>query len=184
MEGGCDVFLILFNSIVVMILVVECVCEMGKLVVVFDCGVNMDCFVMFIYLIGGFVWGIDMVEFLIDNFEEGDKVVVLCIFFGVDVLEYCWVGVEKLFEEVGIEVVDYFIGVDFMEIKSIISDEFVKGDVDGIWMDVGDGVVVVIEVFEDVGVDYFVMIGEDEMSFFCKWKDIGFMGFVFVYFNF
>nr|WP_314843991.1 substrate-binding domain-containing protein [uncultured Microbacterium sp.] len=183
-EGNCDVFLISPNSTAAMTPAVERACETGKPVIVFDRGVNTDCPVTFIHPIGGFAWGIDTAEFLIDNLEEGDKVVALRILPGVDVLEHRWAGAEKLFDEAGIEAVDYFTGADPAEIKSIISDELAKGDVAGIWMDAGDGAVAAIEAFEDAGADYPVMTGEDEMSFLRKWKDTGLTGLAPVYSNF
>ncbi|MEW2459948.1 substrate-binding domain-containing protein [Microbacterium sp. NPDC047426] len=183
-EGNCDVFLISPNSTAAMTPAVDRACETGKPVVVFDRGVNTDCPVTFIHPIGGFAWGIDTAEFLIDNLEKGDKVVALRILPGVDVLEHRWAGAEKLFDEAGIEAVDYFTGADPAEIKSIISDELAKGDVDGIWMDAGDGAVAAIEAFEDAGADYPVMTGEDEMSFLRKWKDTGLTGLAPVYSNF
>ncbi|MGM1016898.1 MAG: substrate-binding domain-containing protein [Actinomycetota bacterium] len=183
-EGECDVFLISPNSTAAMTPAVERACETGKPVVVFDRGVNTDCPVTFIHPIGGFAWGIDTAEFLIDNLEEGSKVVALRILPGVDVLEHRWAGAEKLFDEAGIEAVDYFTGADPAEIKSIIADELATGDVHGIWMDAGDGAVAAIEAFEDAGVDYPVMTGEDEMSFLRKWKDTGLTGLAPVYSNF
>ncbi len=183
-EGNCDVFLISPNSTAAMTPAVERACETGKPVIVFDRGVNTDCPVTFIHPIGGFAWGIDTAEFLIDNLEEGDKVVALRILPGVDVLEHRWAGAKKLFDEAGIDAVDYFTGADPAEIKSIISDELAKGDVDGIWMDAGDGAVAAIEAFEDAGADYPVMTGEDEMSFLRKWKETGLTGLAPVYSNF
>lgn len=183
-EGNCDVFLISPNSTAAMTPAVERACETGKPVIVFDRGVNTDCYVSFIHPIGGFAWGIDTAEFLIDNLEEGDKVVALRILPGVDVLEHRWAAAEKLFDEAGIEAVDYFTGADPAEIKSIISDELAKGDVQGVWMDAGDGAVAAIEAFEDAGADYPVMTGEDEMSFLRKWKDTGLTGLAPVYSNF
>ena len=144
-EGDCDVFLISPNSTAAMTPAVERACETGKPVIVFDRGVDTDCPVTFIHPIGGFAWGIDTAEFLIDNLEEGDKVVALRILPGVDVLEHRWAAAEKLFDEAGIEAVDYFTGADPAEIKSIISDELAKGDVQGVWMDAGDGAVAAIE---------------------------------------
>ena len=102
----------------------------------------------------------------------------------VDVLEQRWAAAEKLFDEAGIEAVDYFTGADPTEIKKIISDELAKGDVQGVWMDAGDGGVAAIEAFEDAGVDYPVMTGEDEMSFLRKWEDTGLTGLAPVYSNF
>jgi ribose transport system substrate-binding protein len=183
-EGNCDVFIISPNSTAAMTPAVERACETGKPVVVFDRGVETDCPTTFIHPIGGFAWGIDTAEFLIDELEEGDKVVALRILPGVDVLEQRWAAAEKLFDEAGIEAVDYFTGADPTEIKKIISDELAKGDVQGVWMDAGDGAVAAIEAFEDAGVDYPVMTGEDEMSFLRKWKETGLTGLAPVYSNF
>ncbi|MGI9823106.1 substrate-binding domain-containing protein [Agromyces sp. Marseille-Q5079] len=183
-EGNCDIFIISPNSTAAMTPAVERACDTGKPVVVFDRGVQTDCPVTFIHPIGGFAWGIDTAEFLIDELDEGDKVVALRILPGVDVLEQRWAAAEKLFDEAGIEAVDYFTGADPAEIKKIISDELAKGDVQGVWMDAGDGAVAAIEAFEDAGVDYPVMTGEDEMSFLRKWKDTGLTGLAPVYSNF
>src|SRR5690349_636594 len=183
-EGNCDAFIISPNSTAAMTDAVERACETGKPVVVFDRGVETDCATTFIHPIGGFAWGIDTAEFLIDNLEEGDKVVALRILPGVDVLEQRWAGAEKLFEENGIEAVDYFTGADPTEIKKIITDELGKGDVQGVWMDAGDGAVAAIEAFEDFGADYPVMTGEDEMTFLRKWEETGLTGLAPVYSNF
>ncbi|NYG22279.1 ribose transport system substrate-binding protein [Agromyces hippuratus] len=183
-EGNCDVFLISPNSTAAMTPAVERACDTGKPVVVFDRGVQTDCPVTFIHPIGGFAWGIDTAEFLIEELEPGSKVVALRILPGVDVLEQRWAAAEKLFGENDIEAVDYFTGADPAEIKKIISDELAKGDVDGIWMDAGDGAVAAIEAFEDAGADYPVMTGEDEMSFLRKWKETGLTGLAPVYSNF
>lgn len=183
-EGNCDIYLISPNSTAAMTPAVERACDTGKPVVVFDRGVQTDCPVTFIHPIGGFAWGIDTAEFLIEELEPGSKVVALRILPGVDVLEQRWAAAEKLFSENDIEAVDYFTGADPTEIKKIISDELAKGDVDGIWMDAGDGAVAAIEAFEDAGVDYPVMTGEDEMSFLRKWKETGLTGLAPVYSNF
>lgn len=183
-EGGCDVFIISPNSTAALTPAVERACETGKPVIVFDRGVQTDCATTFIHPIGGYAWGIDTAEFLSENLEEGDKVVALRILPGVDVLETRWEAAKRIFEENGIEAVDYFTGADPTEIKKIISDELVQGDVNGIWMDAGDGAVAAIEAFEDAGVDYPVMTGEDEMSFLRKWEETGLTGLAPVYSNF
>lgn len=183
-EGNCDAFIISPNSTAAMTPAVERACETGKPVVVFDRGVETDCATTFIHPIGGYAWGIDTAEFLVDNLSEGDKVVALRILPGVDVLEHRWAAAEKIFSENGIEAADYFTGADPTEIKKIISDELAKGDVKGVWMDAGDGAVAAIEAFEDAGVDYPVMTGEDEMSFLRKWEDTGLTGLAPVYSNF
>ncbi|WP_222130643.1 substrate-binding domain-containing protein [Nocardioides deserti] len=183
-EGNCDVFVISPNSTAAMTPAVERACETGKPVIVFDRGVETDCYTTFIHPIGGYAWGIDTANFLVENLEEGDKVVALRILPGVDVLETRWGAAKKIFEENGIEAVDYFTGADPTKIKGIITDELTKGDVAGVWMDAGDGAVAAIEAFEDQGVDYPVMTGEDEMSFLRKWEETGLTGLAPVYSNF
>ena len=183
-DGNCDVFIISPNSTAAMTPAVERACDTGKPVIVFDRGVQTDCPTTFIHPIGGYAWGIDTAEFLIDNLEEGDKVVALRILPGVDVLETRWAAAKKLFDEAGIEAVDYFTGADPAKIKGILTDELTKGDVQGVWMDAGDGAVAAIEAYEDLGLDYPVMTGEDEMSFLRKWEETGLTGLAPVYSNF
>ncbi|WP_247829296.1 substrate-binding domain-containing protein [Arthrobacter antioxidans] len=183
-DGDCDAFIISPNSTAAMTPAVERACETGKPVVVFDRGVQTDCAVTFIHPIGGFAWGIDTAEFLSERLGEGDKVVALRILPGVDVLEQRWAAAERIFEENGIEAVDYFTGADPVEIKSIIADELATGDVQGVWMDAGDGAVAAIEAFEDAGADLPVMTGEDEMSFLRKWDETGIDALAPVYSNF
>lgn len=183
-EGQCDAFVISPSSTAALTPAVDRACDTGKPVVVFDRGVETDCATTYIHPIGGYAWGIDTAEFLVDNLQEGDKVVALRILPGVDVLEHRWAAAEKIFDENGIDAVDYFTGADPTEIKKIISDELAKGDVQGVWMDAGDGAVAAIEAFEDAGVDYPVMTGEDEMSFLRKWEETELTGLAAVYSNF
>lgn len=183
-EGNCDVFIISPNSTAALTPAVERACDTGKPVIVFDRGVETDCPTTFIHPIGGYAWGIDTAEFLVDNLEEGDKVVALRILPGVDVLETRWAAAKKIFDENGIDAVDYFTGADPTKIKGIITDELTKGGVDGVWMDAGDGAVAAIEAFEDQGLDYPVMTGEDEMSFLRKWEETELNGLAPVYSNF
>ncbi|WP_207769173.1 substrate-binding domain-containing protein [Nocardioides currus] len=183
-EGNCDAFIISPNSTAAMTPGVERACDTGKPVVVFDRGVETDCATTFIHPIGGYAWGIDTANFLSENLEEGDKVIALRILPGVDVLETRWAAAEKIFEENAIDAEDFFTGADPTEIKKIITDALNQGEVKGVWMDAGDGAVAAIEAFEDAGVDYPVMTGEDEMSFLRKWEDTGLTGLAPVYSNF
>lgn len=183
-EGNCDVFIISPNSTAALTPAVERACDTGKPVIVFDRGVETDCATTFIHPIGGYAWGIATANFLVDNLEDGDRVIALRILPGVDVLETRWAAAEKIFEENGIEAEDHFTGADPAEIKKIITDALVQGDVDGVWMDAGDGAVAAIEAFEDQGVDYPVMTGEDEMSFLRAWEETGLTGLAPVYSNF
>jgi ribose transport system substrate-binding protein len=183
-EGNCDAFIISPNSTAALTPAVERACETGKPVVVFDRGVETDCATTFIHPIGGYAWGIATADFLVENLEEGDKVIALRILPGVDVLETRWAAAKKIFDENGIETVDYFTEANPEKIKSIVTDEINKGEVQGIWMDAGDGSVAALEAFEDAGMDYPVITGEDEMSFLRKWEETGLNGLAPVYSNF
>lgn len=170
-QGDCDVYIISPNSTAALTPAVERACETGRPVIVFDRGVDTDCATSFIHPIGGYAWGIDTAEFLIDNLDEGSNIVALRILPGVDVLEHRWAAAEKLLTEAGMNVEDHFTGADPTEIKSIITDALTAGDVDGIWMDAGDGAVAAIEAFEDAGAELPVITGEDEMSFLRAWQE-------------
>lgn len=183
-EGNCDAFVISPNSTAAMTPAVERACETGKPVVVFDRGVETDCATTFIHPIGGYAWGLDTAEFLSENLEEGDRVIALRILPGVDVLETRWAAAEQVFSENGIEAEDFFTEADPTRIKQIVTDAINSGEVDGIWMDAGDGAVAAVEAFEDAGVDYPVMTGEDEMSFLRKWEETGMTALAPVYSNF
>ena len=183
-EGKCDAFVISPNSTAAMTPAVERACDTGKPVIVFDRGVETDCATSFIHPIGGYAWGIDTANFISENLEKGDKVVALRILPGVDVLETRWAAAQKIFEEKGIEAKDFFTEADPTKIKGIISDELTSGEVNGVWMDAGDGAVAAIEAFEDAGADYPVMTGEDEMSFLRKWEETKLNGLAPVYSNF
>ncbi len=183
-EGNCDAFIISPNSTAALTPAVDRAADTGKPVVVFDRGVLTDSPTTFIHPIGGFAWGIDTAEFIIDNVEPGSRVIALRILPGVDVLEQRWAAAKKLFSEAGLSAQDYFTGADPVEIKKIVADELAKGDVAAIWADAGDGVVAAIEAFEDAGKPYPVVTGEDQLDFLRKWKDTGLTGLGPVYSNF
>src|SRR5690606_8088325 len=101
-EGNCDIYIISPNSTAALTPAVERACETGRPVIVFDRGVETDCPTTFIHPIGGYAWGIDTAEFLIDHLNEGDKVVALRILPGVDVLEHRWAAANRLCAEAAI----------------------------------------------------------------------------------
>jgi ribose transport system substrate-binding protein len=175
-EGNCDVFLISPNSTAAMTPAVERACETGKPVVVFDRGVQTDCMTTFVHPVGGFGFGVDSATFVADNLEAGDKVVALRILPGVDVLEQRWAAAERIFADAGIEATDYITEGDPARIKQVISDELARGDVQGVWMDAGDGGIAAIEAFEDAGKPLPVITGEDQIGFLKKWRDSGVVG--------
>ncbi|GAB1511705.1 substrate-binding domain-containing protein [Actinophytocola sp. KF-1] len=183
--GDCNAIIISPSTTATLTPAVEAACESGVPVIVFDRGVNTDCMVTFIHPIGGYAYGADAAEFLVDKLEPGSKVLALRILPGVDVLEHRWAAAQKIFGDSDLEVLgDEFTGGDGAKIKDIVTQYLQRGDVDGIWMDAGDGAVAAVEAFEDAGKDYPVMAGEDELSFMRKWKDTGMTAIAPVYSNF
>jgi ribose transport system substrate-binding protein len=182
---ACNAIIISPSTTATLTPAVEAACESGVPVIVFDRGVNSDCMVTFIHPIGGYAFGADAAEFLVDKLEPGSKVLALRILPGVDVLEHRWAAAQEIFGKSDLEILgDEFTGGDGAKIKDIVTQYLQRGDVDGIWMDAGDGAVAAIEAFEDAGKDYPVMSGEDELSFMRKWKDTGMTAVAPVYSNF
>jgi ribose transport system substrate-binding protein len=183
--GDCNAIIISPSTTATLTPAVEAACESGVPVIVFDRGVNTDCMVTFIHPIGGYAYGADAAEFLVEKLEPGSKVLALRILPGVDVLEHRWAAAQQIFGDSDLEVLgDEFTGGDGAKIKDIVTQYLQRGDVDGIWMDAGDGAVAAVEAFEDAGKDYPVMAGEDELSFMRKWKDTGMTAIAPVYSNF
>jgi ribose transport system substrate-binding protein len=183
--GDCNAIIISPSTTATLTPAVEAACKSGVPVIVFDRGVNTDCMVTFIHPIGGYAYGADAAEFLVDKLEPGSKVLALRILPGVDVLENRWAAAQEIFGGSDLELLgNEFTGGDGAQIKDIVTQYLQRGDVDGIWMDAGDGAVAAIEAFEDAGKDYPVMAGEDELSFMRKWKDTGMTAIAPVYSNF
>jgi ribose transport system substrate-binding protein len=169
----CDALIVSPNTTATLTPVVEKACEADIPVIVFDRGVTTDCPVTFIHPIGGYKFGADAANFLVDEVPEGGKVLALRILPGVDVLETRWAGAKEIFDEAGLDVV----GVEFTEgdranTKSIVSDYLQReGQIDGIWMDAGATSVAAIEAFEDAGLDVPPITGEDQQDFLTKWDE-------------
>lgn len=173
-DGDCGAIVISPSTTATLTPAVEEACASGVPVIVFDRGVNTDCAVTFIHPIGGYAYGAAGANFLVENLEPGSKVLALRILPGVDVLEHRWGAANDIFAGSDLEVV----GVEFTEgdaanIKDIVTQYLQRGEVDGIWMDAGDGAVAAVEAFEDMGMDYPVMVGEDELGFMRKWDETG-----------
>ncbi|TDD70049.1 ABC transporter substrate-binding protein [Jiangella aurantiaca] len=183
--GDCNAIIISPSTTATLTPAVEAACASGVPVIVFDRGVNTDCMVTFIHPIGGYAYGADGAEFLAENLEPGSTVLALRILPGVDVLENRWAAAQEIFADSELEVLgDEFTGGDGAEIKNIVTQYLQRGEVDGIWMDAGDGAVAAVEAFEDTGNDYPVMVGEDELSFLRKWQETGMTAIAPVYSNF
>jgi len=184
-DGDCDAIIISPSTTSTLTPAVQAACESGVPVIVFDRGVETDCMVTFIHPIGGYAFGADAAEFLVDNLEPGSTVLALRILPGVDVLEHRWAAAQQIFGDSELEILgDEFTGGDGAEIKTIVTQYLQRGAVDGIWMDAGAGAVAAVEAYEDTGNDYPVMTGEDELSFLRKWQETGMTAIAPVYSNF
>lgn len=170
-SGNCDVLIVSPNTTAALTPAVEQACEELP-VVVFDRGVFTDCPVSFVQPIGGYAFGHEGAEFIVDNCEAGCNVLALRILPGVDVLEERWAAAKLVFEEADVNV----IGVEFGDgdnarVNSIVNDYLDRfGEIDAIWMDAGATSVAALEVFEDRGLDYPIIVGEDQQDFLVKWQ--------------
>lgn len=172
--GECDILIVSPNTTAALTPVVETACEQLP-VIVFDRGVNSDCPVTFIQPIGGYAFGAAAANFIVDELPEGGNVLALRILPGVDVLEHRWAGAERIFEDAGVNVV----GAEFTEgstanTKSIVEDYIQRfGQIDAIWMDAGATALAALEAFEDFGMPYPIISGEDQQDFLIKWQEEG-----------
>jgi ribose transport system substrate-binding protein len=171
---NCSILIVSPNTTAALTPAVEQACEQLP-VVVFDRGVNTDCPVTFIHPIGGYAFGADAAEFLVENVEPGGNILALRILPGVDVLETRWSAAKAIFDQADLNVVGVeFTQGDVANTKSIVTDYIDRfGTIDGVWMDAGATSVGAIEAFEDLGLDVPPITGEDQQDFLRKWKDDG-----------
>lgn len=182
----CDALIVSPNTTATLTPAVEQACETDIPVIVFDRGVETDCPVTFIHPIGGYAFGADAAEFLVENVDEGGKILALRILPGVDVLETRWSGAKGIFDEAGMNVVGVeFTDGDAAKTKSIVSDYIQReGSIDGVWMDAGATSVAAVEAFEDAGQEVPPFTGEDQLDFLTKWQEDGLTAIAPVYSNF
>ncbi len=127
-DGTCDALIVSPATTATLTPAVEKACASGIPVIVFDRGVNTDCATTFIHPIGGYAYGADGANFLVDNLEAGKRVLALRIAPGVDVLENRWAAAERIFADSDLTVVGAeFTGGDGAEIKSIVASYLEKG---------------------------------------------------------
>lgn len=171
---GCDALIVSPNTTATLTPAVTGACPEVP-VIVFDRGVETDCPVTFINPIGGYAFGADGAEFLVEKVPAGGKVLALRILPGVDVLETRWSAAKVTFDKSQLDVVGVeFTDGDAAKTKSIVSDYIQRhGKIDGVWMDAGATAVAAVEAFEDAGVPVPAIVGEDQQDFLQKWKSGG-----------
>lgn len=171
LNRDCDALIVSPNTTAALTPAVETACESEIPVIVFDRGVNTDCPVTFVHPIGGYAFGAAGADFLVENNEEGAKILGLRVLPGVDVLETRWAAATRIFDEGGMDVVGAeFTGNDPATAKSIVTDYIQReGELHGVWMDDGTAAVAVIEAFEDLGMEVPPVVGEDQQAFLDKW---------------
>ena len=183
---NCDALIVSPNTTATLTPAVEQACDTGIPVIVFDRGVDTDCPVTFIKPIGGYAFGADAAEFLVDNVDSGGKILALRILPGVDVLETRWSAAQEVFADSDLEIVgDEQTEGDAANTKQIVSDYIAReGELDGIWMDAGATSVAAAEAFEDAGQEIPPITGEDQLDFLRKWQEDDLTAIAPVYSNF
>lgn len=172
--GTCDILLVSPASTAALTPAVEAACA-ALPVIVFDRGVDTDCPVTFIKPIGGYAFGADAADYLVEAVPAGGNILALRILPGVDVLETRYVAGQIIMEEAGLNIIAAeFTEGDNATVKGIIQDIIDKGDtIDGVWMDAGANAVAAIEAFEENGLEVPPITGEDQQDFLQKWQDEG-----------
>jgi ribose transport system substrate-binding protein len=172
LDGGkCDVLIVSPTTTAALTPAVEAACE--KLpVIVFDRGVNTKCPVTYIHPVGGYGFGITSAEFIASKLPKGANVLAIRIVPGVDVLETRYSAAKSIFDEAGINVIgSEFTSSDRAKTKSTVEDYINRGvKIDAVWMDAGDTATAALEAFEDAGLPYPVISGEDQQDFLRKWQ--------------
>lgn len=176
-SGSCDVLIVSPNTSAALTPVVEEACKTLP-IITFDRSVNTTCPVTAVRSIGGYAWGKASADFVVQNVPQGGKVLVLRTAPGLDIFETRWAAAEKVFKDAGVEVIgNEFVGGDRAKTKAIVTDYISRtGQIDAVWVDLGVVSVAVAEAFEDMGLPYPVITGEDEQDYLQAWKNDGFKG--------
>jgi len=176
--GKCDALIVSPNTSAALTPVVEQACKHMP-VVTFDRSVNTSCPVTAVRSIGGYAWGAAAAEFIVKNIPKGGKVLVLRTAPGIDVFETRWTAADKIFKDAGVDVIgNEFVGGDRAKTKAIVTDYLTRiGHIDAVWVDLGTVSVAVAEAYQDMGMPYPIITGEDEQDYLQAWQKDGFKGF-------
>ncbi|MBV8662412.1 MAG: ABC transporter substrate-binding protein [Hyphomicrobiales bacterium] len=176
-SGACDALIVSPNTSAALTPVVEQACKVMP-VITFDRSVNTTCPVTAIQSIGGYAWGKASADFVVKNTPAGGNVLVLRTAPGIDLFETRWTAAERIFKQGGVKIIgDEFVGGDRSKTKAIVTDYLSRGQkIDAVWVDLGVVSVAVAEAFEDMGLPYPVITGEDEQDYLRAWQKDHFKG--------
>ena len=176
-SGKCDALIVSPNTAAALTPVIEEACR--KLpVVTFDRAVNTTCPVTAVKSVGGYAWGRAGAAYIAANLPKGGKVLVLRTAPGVEVFETRWEAARRVFAGAGIVPIgNEFVGGDRAKTKAVVNDYLSRvGKIDAVWVDLGAVSVAVVEAFEDAGVPFPIITGEDQQDYLRAWKKHGFKG--------
>ena len=176
-SGKCDALIVSPNTAAALTPVIEEACR--KLpVVTFDRAVNTTCPVTAVKSVGGYAWGRAGAAYIAANLPKGGKVLVLRTAPGVEVFETRWEAARRVFAGAGIVPIgNECVGGDRAKTKAVVNDYLSRvGKIDAVWVDLGAVSVAVVEAFEDAGVPFPIITGEDQQDYLRAWKKHGFKG--------
>ncbi|MEE8600328.1 substrate-binding domain-containing protein [Euzebya tangerina] len=171
--GTCDVLIVAPFTADALTPAVELACDAGLPVVVLASPVNSDCQTTYVSSIGGYLFGYQGAEFIVENAEPGANVLALRILPGVAELEWRWGAAVEAFRDSDVNVVAVeFTEQDPTATKQIVTDAIQRfGQIDAVWMDAGAAAIPTIEAFEDAGLEVPLIVGEDENQFLQAWAE-------------
>jgi ribose transport system substrate-binding protein len=173
----CDVLIVSPHTSDALTPVIEEACK-ALPVITFDRSVNTSCPVTAVRTIGGYAYGIAGAEYVVKHMPKAGKLLVLRTAPGIDVFETRDDAAMKIFDQAGIKPIGIeYTGADNAKTKAVVSDYISRfGEIDAVWVDFGAMSVAVAEAFEDAGLDYPIITGEDQEDYLQKWQKEGFEG--------
>ena len=172
-SGSCDALVVAPFTADALTPAVQLACDAGLPVVVLASPVNTDCQTTYVSSVGGYLYGAQGAQAIVDNVDSGANVLALRILPGVAELEWRWGAAVEVFNSSDVNVLSTeFTEQDPTATKQIVTDAIQRfGQIDAVWMDAGAAAIPTIEAFEDAGLDVPFIVGEDENQFLQAWRD-------------
>ena len=171
-SGSCDALVVAPFTADALTPAVQLACDAGLPVVVLASPVNTDCQTSYVSSVGGYLYGAQGAQAIVDNVDSGANVLALRILPGVAELEWRWGAAVEVFNGSDVNVLSTeFTEQDPTATKQIVTDAIQRfGQIDAVWMDAGAAAIPTIEAFEDAGLDVPFIVGEDENQFLQAWR--------------